>query len=92
MSRNHLGIIDQTGFFDLDGLGFGLTVGVVEDAGLAGSIGSDGEFFWGGAASTVFWVDPKQKITAVLMTQYMPSDKYPLREDLRALLYSGITN
>ena len=92
MSRNHLGIIDQTGFFDLDGLGFGLTVGVVEDAGLAGLIGSDGEFFWGGAASTVFWVDPKKKITAVLMTQYMPSDKYPLREDLRALLYSGITN
>ena len=54
MSRNHLGIIDQTGFFDLDGLGFGLTVGVVEDAGLAGSIGSDGEFFLGRSSKYCF--------------------------------------
>jgi len=57
-----------------------------------GMFGSDGQYFWGGAASTTFWVDPEQKITAVLMTQFMPSDKYPLREDLRALLYSGISN
>jgi CubicO group peptidase (beta-lactamase class C family) len=54
--------------------------------------GPDGQYFWGGAASTTFWVDPEKKITAVLMTQFMPSDKYPLREDLRALLYSGISN
>jgi len=92
MSRNHLGILDQENVFGIDGYGFGLSVGVVEDAGKAGTFGSDGEYFWGGAASTVFWVDPKEKITAVLMTQYMPSDKYPLREELRALVYSGLSN
>ena len=92
MSRNHLGILDQGMAFGIKGLGFGLSMAVVEDAGLAGTYGSDGRYFWGGAASTIFWVDPKEKITAVLMTQFMPSDKYPLREDLEALIYSGLSN
>ena len=93
MSRNHLDLDDSNAAsFGVSGLGFGLTVGVVEDAGQAGMFGSDGQYFWGGAASTTFWVDSEKKITAVLMTQFMPSDKYPLREDLRALLYSGISN
>ena len=93
MSRNHLNLDDpDAASFGVSGLGFGLTVGVLEDAGQAGMFGPDGQYFWGGAASTTFWVDPETKITAVLMTQFMPSDKYPLREDLRALLYSGISN
>ena len=92
MSRNHLGIIDQTGFFDLDGLGFGLTVGVVEDAGLAGLIGSDGEFFWGGAASTVFWIDPKEDLITIFLTQLVPSSAYNIRRELRTLVYSSINN
>ena len=92
MSRNHLDMSEILSDFGLSGMGFGLTLGVVEDAGLAGAYSSDGEYFWGGAASTVFWIDPKENITAVLMTQFMPSDKYPLREDLRALLYSSISN
>ena len=93
MSRNHLDLDrSEAVSFGVSGLGFGLTVGVVEDAGQAGVYGSDGEFFWGGAASTTFWIDQEKNITAVLMTQYMPSNKYPLREELRALLYSGISN
>ena len=93
MSRNHLNLDDpDAASFGVSGLGFGLTVGVLEDAGQAGMFGPDGQYFWGGAASTTFWIDPETKITAVLMTQFMPSDKYPLREDLRALLYSGISN
>jgi CubicO group peptidase (beta-lactamase class C family) len=93
MSRNHLNLDDpEAASFGASGIGFGLTVGVLEDAGQAGMFGPDGQYFWGGAASTTFWVDPEKKITAVLMTQFMPSDKYPLREDLRALLYSGISN
>jgi len=93
MSRNHLNLDDpDAASFGVSGLGFGLTVGVLEDAGQAGMFGPDGQYFWGGAASTTFWVDPETKITAFLMTQFMPSDKYPLREDLRALLYSGISN
>lgn len=94
MSRNHLSseILSDGAAFGLNGVGFGLTVGSIMDAGVAGSYSVDGEFFWGGAASTIFWVDQKNNVTATLMTQYMPSDKYPLREELKTLIYSGLSN
>ena len=94
MSRNHLSdeILSDGAAFGLNGGGFGLTVGSIMDAGVAGSYSADGEFFWGGAASTIFWVDQKNNVTATLMTQYMPSDKYPLREELKTLIYSGLSN
>lgn len=94
MSRNHLSseILSDGAAFGLSGVGFGLTVGSIMDAGVAGSYSVDGEFFWGGAASTIFWVDQKNNVTATLMTQYMPSDKYPLREELKTLIYSGLSN
>ena len=94
MARNHLAdeILKDGAAFGLNGIGFGLTVGVVMDAGLAGSYSSDNEFSWGGAASTIFWIDRKNNITATMMTQYMPSDRYPLREELKTLLYSGLSN
>ena len=62
------------------------------DSGLAGSYSSNNEFSWGGAASTIFWVDRKNNLTATMMTQYMPSDRYPLREELKTLLYSRLSN
>jgi len=94
MSRNHLSdsLLSDGAAFGLAGTGFGLTVGVIQDAGQAGTYSADGEYFWGGAASTTFWVDPVNQVTAVMMTQYMPSNKYPLREDLKALIYSGLSN
>ena len=94
MSKNHLSdsVLSDGAAFGLDGIGFGLTMAVVEDAGRAGTYSTNGEFSWGGAASTTFWVDPVNKLTAVMMTQYMPSDKYPLREDLKTLIYSGLSN
>ena len=94
MSRNHLSeeILSDGAAFGLNGIGFGLTVGNVMDPGVAGTYSAEGEFFWGGAASTIFWVDRKNNITATMMTQYMPSDKYPLREELKTLLYSGLSN
>jgi CubicO group peptidase (beta-lactamase class C family) len=94
MSKNHLSdsILSDGAAFGLDGVGFGLTMAVVEDAGRAGTYSTNGEFSWGGAASTTFWVDPVNQVTAVMMTQYMPSDKYPLREDLKTLIYSGLSN
>jgi CubicO group peptidase (beta-lactamase class C family) len=70
----------------------GLTVGTIMEPGLAGTYSVKGEFFWGGAASTIFWVDRKNNVTATMMTQYMPSDKYPLREELKTLLYSSLSN
>ena len=94
MSRNHLSdeILLGGSAFGLNGIGFGLTVGNVMDPGVAGTYSADGEFFWGGAASTIFWVDRKNNVTATMMTQYMPSDKYPLREELKTLLYSSLSN
>jgi len=94
MSRNHLSeeILSDGAAFGLNGIGFGLTVGNVMDPGVAGTYSAKGEFFWGGAASTIFWVDRKNNVTATMMTQYMPSDKYPLREELKTLLYSNLSN
>jgi len=94
MSRNHLKdeLLSKGSTFGINGVGFGLTLGVIMDAGQAGTFSSDGEYYWGGAASTVFWVDKKNNLTATMMTQYMPSDKYPIREELKTLLYSKLSN
>ena len=94
MSKNHLSdeILKDGSAFGLEGVGFGLTVGTIMNPGIAGTYSSEGEFFWGGAASTIFWVDRKNNVTATMMTQFMPSDKYPLREELKTLLYSSLSN
>ena len=52
--------------------------------------GSRGDFGWGGAASTSFWVDPLERITAVFFTQMLPSSTYPLRPQLRQLVYQAL--
>ena len=94
MSKNHLSneILSGGAAFGLAGVGMGLTVGTIMNPGIAGTYSAKGEFFWGGAASTIFWVDKKNNITATMMTQYMPSDKYPLREELKTLVYSSLSN
>ena len=71
------------------GRGFGITVGVTNDPGLSGEYGSSGKYYWGGAASTVFWIDPKEELAAVAMTQLLGS-RLPLREDFEALVYAAI--
>ena len=94
MSKNHLSneILSDGAAFGLAGVGMGLTVGTIMNPGIAGTYSAKGEFFLGGAASTIFWVDKKNNITATMMTQYMPSDKYPLREELKTLVYSSLSN
>ena len=94
MANNHLSdeILKDGSAFGLEGLGFGLTVGTIMNPGVAGTFSAEGEFFWGGAASTIFWVDRKNNVTATMMTQFMPSDKYPIREELKTLLYSSLSN
>src|SRR5262249_52484898 len=52
--------------------------------------GTVGEFFWDGLPNTLFWVDPKNKLTAVLFTQYEPFGKVPLHRDFRAAVYSKL--
>ena len=98
MASNHLpGGADLTAFgrplfseTTFDGVGFGLGVSVTIDPVTAKVPGSIGDFGWGGAASTAFWVDPVQDMSVVFMTQLLPSSSYPLRSQLRQLVHSAI--
>lgn len=72
------------------GVGFGLGFGVITDSAAAGIMGSDGEYNWGGAAGTVFWIDPVEEITAISMIQLMASP-WPLRSDLKVGIYQALT-
>jgi CubicO group peptidase (beta-lactamase class C family) len=71
------------------GIGFGLGFAVVLDRAPTMTPGNVGEYFWGGAASTAFWVDPKDEIAVVFMTQLLPSSSYPIRQQLRTLVYAA---
>ena len=62
------------------------------DPAVAQIVGTPGEFAWGGAASTAFWVDPAERQAVVFLTQLMPSSQYPLRNELRVLTYQAIVD
>jgi CubicO group peptidase (beta-lactamase class C family) len=72
------------------GMGFGLTVAVAKAPAATQVIGSPGEYMWGGAASTIFWVDPAEDLTVVFMTQLLPSGTFNFRGQLKALVYPAI--
>ena len=65
---------------------------VVEDPIAAKIAASPGELAWGGAASTTFWVDRAERITALFFTQLLPSSTYPLRPQLRQLVYQALVD
>ena len=71
------------------GVGFGLGFSVTTDVAATMIPGSNGDFAWGGAASTYFWVDPKEDLAVIFLTQLLPSDTYPIRRELRTLVYSA---
>jgi len=71
------------------GTGFGLGFSVVVDPAQTSTVSSKGNYSWGGLASTIFWVDPVEDITVILMTQMMPSGCYPLRPQLSQLVYAA---
>lgn len=75
---------------EVGGLGFGLGGSVMLDPGAAGGVGHRGEYAWGGAASTTFWVDPANGLAVVLMTQKLPSGIHPLRDQLRRIVYAAL--
>jgi CubicO group peptidase (beta-lactamase class C family) len=73
-----------------DGVGFGLgfaTTTAIEKTMIAGH---NGDYFWGGAASTFFWVDPAAEMTVLFLTQLIPSSTWPVRRQLRSLVYAAI--
>jgi CubicO group peptidase (beta-lactamase class C family) len=97
MARNHLaegkdltqmavGAFSETAY---EGVGFGLGFAMTLDEVDAGSLG-EGDYYWGGAASTIFWVDPLEDLVVIFMTQLMPSATFNFRGQLKNIIYSAI--
>ncbi|RST31136.1 class A beta-lactamase-related serine hydrolase [Sphingomonas ginkgonis] len=74
------------------GTGFGLGFGITLDPVRTLIPGSSGEYFWGGIYSTAFFVDPVERIHMVFMTQLSPSSAYPIRRELKTLIYAALTD
>ena len=77
---------------DFEGIGFGLGFSVVKDKRAVKNLCSNGEIAWGGAASTAFWIDPQEQITAMFFTQLLPSSALPLRSEMRQLVYQALVD
>jgi CubicO group peptidase (beta-lactamase class C family) len=83
------GMFSESGYA---GVGFSLGCGVNVNVAKTRLPGSLGEYFWGGAAATAFWIDPREQLTVVFMTQVIGSEaRLTLRRDLRTLVYSAMT-
>jgi len=100
MTRNHLPgggdlttvgrpLFAETSF---DGVGFGLGFSVLDNPADYKVLSSAGEFAWGGAASTAFWVDPAEGITVLFLTQLLPSSTHPIRTQLKQLIYQALVD
>ncbi|MHB8342594.1 MAG: serine hydrolase domain-containing protein [Mycobacteriales bacterium] len=100
MTRNHLpGGADLAAFgrtlfaeTRFEGVGFGLGFAVVLDPAAERVLANAGEYSWGGAASTAFYVDPREELICVFMTQLLPSSTYPIRGALRTLVYQALVD
>jgi CubicO group peptidase (beta-lactamase class C family) len=99
MTRNHLkggkdltqlalGAFSETAY---GGVGFGLGFATTLDEVAAGSMGA-GDYYWGGAASTIFWVDPVEDLYVIFMTQLIPSYTFNFRGQLKSIVYSAIVD
>jgi CubicO group peptidase (beta-lactamase class C family) len=75
----------------LAGTGFGLGFAVNMDLAPGMVQGSVGEYYWGGMFSTAFFIDPVERLSMVFMTQMSPSSTYPIRRELKTLIYSSLT-
>ena len=98
MAANHLpggqdlAAVNTGGFAEtiFDGVGFGLGFATVLDPAPGKTAASAGELYWGGLASTAFWVDRATGVTAAFYTQLVPSSTYPIRSQLRQLVYAAL--
>ena len=87
MTVDHTGEIDFRG-----GQGFGLGFSIVEDPGASGLPGSVGEYGWGGAYHSTYWVDPHEELVVVYMTQLIPAGGLDDHAKLRTLIYQSIVD
>ena len=95
MTTNHVPLTLrplEIGGVAMPGNGFGLGVAVVEDIGLHGTVGSNGAYGWSGAAMTNFWIDPKEDLIGLCMTQFIPSEFYRLSDEFRVMTYGALVS
>ena len=96
MTSNHLPTnllpIAFEGTEPMLGMGFGLGFSVMLDTAQTGFMGAVRDHGWGGYAETYFWIDPKEEMIALLMTQYLPSQTYPIRKEFRTAVYQAFIN
>jgi CubicO group peptidase (beta-lactamase class C family) len=92
MTADHVGTSVAPGPLYLPGVGFGFGLGfaVRKDAGVSPLAGSVGEYNWGGAGGTYFWVDPKEEMFVVFMMQ-SPKWRVPYRAVLKDMIYAAVT-
>lgn len=96
MTTNHLTADMRGGFGEQpaarSNFGFGLGFGVLTDLASSGMVGSVGSYNWGGAAGTIFWIDPKEDLAVVTMIQIMGGSVVPLRSTMQVLTYGAFTD
>jgi CubicO group peptidase (beta-lactamase class C family) len=85
MTRNHIGDL-----YPVPGRGFGLGFETVDDLGRSGRYGSEGEFSWGSAYFSRYWVDPQEQLVAVFLAQLLPAGGLDLQEKVRVLVNQAI--
>ncbi len=88
LSKMAMGAFSETAY---EGIGFGLGFAMTLDGVESGSL-TEGDYYWGGAASTIFWVDPIEDIVVIFMTQLMPSTTFNFRGQLKSIIYSSIAD
>jgi len=87
MSRLALGSFSETAYH---GVGFGLGFANRLDCAANGSPCSEGSYYWGGLASTLFWIDPREELIVVFMTQLIPSSTFNIRGQLESIIYGAL--
>jgi CubicO group peptidase (beta-lactamase class C family) len=101
MTQNHLpggqdiaalNVGGQFSQVSYEGVGFGLGFSVTLDPARAQVVGSVGEYAWGGAASTAFWIDPAEDLIVIFMTQFMPSGTFDFRGQLKSIIYPALSD
>jgi CubicO group peptidase (beta-lactamase class C family) len=93
MTMNHLPsalLPMRLGPIALGGYGYGLGLGVIVSLVDAGIVGSEGMYAWSGAASTHFWIDPREELIGLILPQFMPFDQYPISREFQVLAYQAI--
>jgi len=89
MHADHLGALPRGGTLP-DGYGFGLTFAVNLGPGRTATVGSEGEYYWGGAAGTAFWIDPKEHMIGVFLINVLPPTTAPAGDQFKRMAYEAL--